>query len=769
MEEKSSREQYRVRTYGGPTGRATQSSVLPSASDPTGDPGLPISTSRAIIQFDADAFYAQVEEGRNPRLKGVPLAVTQKYLIVTCNQAARRLGVTKLQGVTEAKQQVPSLVLVNGEDLTPYRQASKRIFSVLARFGTAERLGMDEVFVDVTAEVQARIQRGFLCSTYNGHIHTAEMALKQETKHRPMDLRAARSAFGELASGAVPYESAGVHAPWEASLKIASHIAAEARAAVKAETGFRTSAGISCSKMLAKLVSGMHKPDDQTVMLPCHAAAFVATLPVRAIPGIGWKMDQELTALGVTSANDLRSVPLANLTKVFGERTAKYMYSACRGEDTTPVIQSGAPKSITVEDSFKSCTTFPAALHVLQILAPDLIARLDEDFEEHNRRAGTMTLKWRQKKQGWSRSSTSIFMPVQWQASKEQQVEAMVQASLSILRKNLAQPFSLTLLNIGATNFSAPLNMERGVPKAFKNFFGAQASAGTEVVSQQAAGEELRQTAQVAITARKDYGAVPKGQPLTKSHERALSEAAATRAAAASLANSASLSDEDALPEEDDWGIESAPGPELPFSMPNGRAVHTDSRLAHGSSIAGKPRLGEQLKSKDMKLQSGPSPLEHGMAKAVISSHKPLAAQTDGQRVQQDLELSDNMHLSSTDEMLGIELPAQYIDHSRSDASELAGEKQIRQTNQPNGGDTMQHSSRLTELQKLQALSDASKQQAPQWVGSSPADLSADLRLAQKLQQEELRWHQLHSRADTAKRKLKKESTLDAFFKKPAR
>ncbi len=60
-----------------------------------------------------------------------------------------------------------------------------------------------------------------------------QMALKQETKHRPMDLRAARSAFGELASGAVPYESAGVYAPWEASLKIASHIAAEARAAVK--------------------------------------------------------------------------------------------------------------------------------------------------------------------------------------------------------------------------------------------------------------------------------------------------------------------------------------------------------------------------------------------------------------------------------------------------------------------------------------------------------------------------------------------------------
>lgn len=73
-------------------------------------------------------------------------------------------------------------------------------------------------------------------------------------------------------------------------------------------------------------------------------------------------------------------------------------------------------------------------------------------------------------------------------------MEAIVQASHSILRKNLAQPFSLTLLNIGATNFSAPLNKERGVPKAFKSFFGTQASASAAHVSHKAAcvaGENL--------------------------------------------------------------------------------------------------------------------------------------------------------------------------------------------------------------------------------------------------------------------------------------
>ena len=43
-------------------------------------------------------------------------------------------------------------------------------------------------------------------------------------------------------------------------------------------------------------------------------------------------MDQELSALGITSTGDLRNVPLAALTQRFGERNAKYMYYACRGE-----------------------------------------------------------------------------------------------------------------------------------------------------------------------------------------------------------------------------------------------------------------------------------------------------------------------------------------------------------------------------------------------------------------------------------------------------
>jgi hypothetical protein len=47
------------------------------------------------------------------------------------------------------------------------------------------------------------------------------------------------------------------------------------------EAGYRASAGVACNRMLAKLAAGLHKPDDQTVLLPSEAAAFVAGLPAR--------------------------------------------------------------------------------------------------------------------------------------------------------------------------------------------------------------------------------------------------------------------------------------------------------------------------------------------------------------------------------------------------------------------------------------------------------------------------------------------------------
>lgn len=55
---------------------------------------------------------------------------------------------------------------------------------------------------------------------------------------------------------------------------------------VQQEAGFRSSAGVACNRMLAKMASGLHKPDDQTVLPPQVAADFLAPLPLRALPGV---------------------------------------------------------------------------------------------------------------------------------------------------------------------------------------------------------------------------------------------------------------------------------------------------------------------------------------------------------------------------------------------------------------------------------------------------------------------------------------------------
>lgn len=95
-----------------------------------------------------DCFYAAVFEKENPSWKFLPLAVQQKQIIVTCNYEARRRGIYKLQLVHEAKKLCPDVILVLGEDLTRFRNASKNNFNFLRGFSWSnkvERLGFDEV------------------------------------------------------------------------------------------------------------------------------------------------------------------------------------------------------------------------------------------------------------------------------------------------------------------------------------------------------------------------------------------------------------------------------------------------------------------------------------------------------------------------------------------------------------------------------------------------------------------------------------------------
>lgn len=114
--------------------------------------------TNVIIHIDIDCFYAQVEEIRDPTLRDKPVGIQQKNIVVTCNYVARTYGVKKLMLLTDALRLCPDLVLVKGEDLTPYRQMSNKIHAVLLTFThLVEKLGLDENFLDVTSIVNARM------------------------------------------------------------------------------------------------------------------------------------------------------------------------------------------------------------------------------------------------------------------------------------------------------------------------------------------------------------------------------------------------------------------------------------------------------------------------------------------------------------------------------------------------------------------------------------------------------------------------------------
>jgi DNA polymerase iota len=234
-------------------------------------------TQRAVIHFDLDAFYAQVEERRNPSLRAKPLGVTQKFLVITCNYAARKYGVTKCMRIEEAQRLCPSLKLVSASDTTPYRQASDEIAAVLRNQGSAfEKLGWDEMVIDVTAQAMAMV---------------GEMA-ERELREQSHAHIVGNTACGE-----------GV-----LLLLAADQIAENARRAVLQQCGLRCSAGIAHNKFLAKLAAGVHKPDAQTIMPASAAAKYLAERAVKVLPGVGWQLQQRLNEVGIATVQQLREV-----------------------------------------------------------------------------------------------------------------------------------------------------------------------------------------------------------------------------------------------------------------------------------------------------------------------------------------------------------------------------------------------------------------------------------------------------------------------------
>ncbi|XP_056233086.1 DNA polymerase iota isoform X1 [Seriola aureovittata] len=393
-------------------------------------PGPTPSPSRVILHFDLDCFYAQVEMIRNPALREVPLGIQQKYIIVTCNYVAREQGVTKLMSVTDAKEKCPQLVLVKGEDLTHYREMSYKMTELLMSYcPLVERLGFDENFMDVTEMVERRLAQTPESNSFSfkGHVYSRLSA----------DVKA--SDYLRLALG--------------------SHIAAELREAIHSKLGLTGCAGIATNKLLAKLVSGTFKPNQQTTLLPENLSDILGCLSsLRKVPGIGHQTAKRLQALGLVSIQDLQLFPLNDLVKEFGHPSAQRLKNLAVGIDDSPVTPTGAPQSLSDEDSFKKMSSTKDVSEKIQQLLSSLVERMNKDGRQPQTfrltiRRYSATNKW------FSRESRQCPIPNHigqkiTSGSSDDAVAQLVPVAMKLFHKMVDSntAFHLTLINVCFSN-----------------------------------------------------------------------------------------------------------------------------------------------------------------------------------------------------------------------------------------------------------------------------------------------------------------------------
>ncbi|KOS22886.1 DNA polymerase iota [Escovopsis weberi] len=361
---------------------------------------------RVILQFDYDCFYAQVFENKTPELKSKPLGVKQKNLLATCNYNARSHGVKKLMPVSEATQICPGLVLVDGEDLTLFRDTSKLLFNFLKSHswnGRAERLGFDEVFLDVTDIVEYSLSCLNLTSLQNSFFH---LSSKDPESGFGCDLTSpAGCLVGAPANGDDPAEA---KSPGYLRLALGSHLAQYLRMKLEADFGYTSTCGISTNKVLSKLVGAKNKPRNQTTLLARgddDVVAFMDGHDLRAVPGLGSKMtnllehhilseeastkrgaDPSPSSLTVRHVRLHPTISPAFLETLLGGPGAERgigarVWALLHGVDYAEVKEAkDVPSQISIEDTYKGLDAPPRITEELHKLSCSLILRMRVDL-----------------------------------------------------------------------------------------------------------------------------------------------------------------------------------------------------------------------------------------------------------------------------------------------------------------------------------------------------------------------------------------------------
>jgi len=174
----------------------------------------------------------------------------------------------------------------------------------------------------------------------------------------------------------------------------ATHIAQEIRELIYQETKLTASAGISNSKLIAKIASDWKKPNGQFTVPPEKVADFMENLPLRKIPGVGKKMSAKLLKLGVQSCGEYRARDKYSWVSQLGGSGAE-LWERCWGRDERAVNPSSPRKSLSIENTFSdNIDSIDTLLNRLEEMLDKLEGKLEQKADDRQIRSLVIKLKF---------------------------------------------------------------------------------------------------------------------------------------------------------------------------------------------------------------------------------------------------------------------------------------------------------------------------------------------------------------------------------------
>ena len=276
--------------------------------------GPPDDTGCTILHVDMDAFFASASLIAHPELVGTPVIIGggNRGVVLSATYEARAFGVTSAMPMGRARRLCPQATV-----LPPEHELYSRISSaVMATFADitpfVEPLSSDEAFLDVAGAVRL---------------------------------------MGSPAT-----------------------IAQRIRDTVADEQGITCSVGVASTKFVAKLASGLAKPDGLLVIPADEVVTFVQQLPVGALWGVGDKTEEALSRLGLRTVADIAHTPRRTLVRALGEATGSHLHDLAWGRDPRSVEPVRRERSIGNERTFDHDVDDPDVVHRTLLALSDKVA-----------------------------------------------------------------------------------------------------------------------------------------------------------------------------------------------------------------------------------------------------------------------------------------------------------------------------------------------------------------------------------------------------------